>query len=322
MAVDELHDLGERSLEGAFHRLGKLHRRTRVIRGIFQRSGFLRDVAVGEDHDHRLGFAAGDQVVEDLRGTALGDPGILVAADAVEHVQHGILHLRVVLVAGRGIDGQAAVETGRSRRIPHFRHRAVGHAMDGVEVAARACLRDEEHAGERGDVAVDEHVVVVDHTVAVDNHRVGVHFRFHDKRRRVFPHTALLLGQVGDAGSVIRHLVAVHLKLQFLRRQEVAGDLDLDGLGGAIAERNRSVRIDDRRFHVLASPERLLTESGDGQQERHGDRNNSFHTYFTTISFTGSAGRSTLWTGQLCGLASLKTAVHRMSAAEAPKCTV
>ena len=40
------------------------------------------------------------------------------------------------------------------------------------------------------------------------------------------------------------------------------------------------------------------------------------------IIFTGSAGRSTLWTGQLCGLASLKTAVHRMSAAEAPKCTV
>ena len=44
--------------------------------------------------------------------------------------------------------------------------------------------------------------------------------------------------------------------------------------------------------------------------------------YFTLLSFTGSAGRSTLWTGQFCGLASLKGAVQRISAEDAPKWTV
>ena len=41
--------------------------------------------------------------------------------------------------------------------------------------------------------------------------------------------------------------------------------------------------------------------------------------YFTVISWTGVLGRRTGWTGQDWALASLKGAVQRMSAAEAPK---
>ena len=45
----------------------------------------------------------------------------------------------------------------------------------------------------------------------------------------------------------------------------------------------------------------------------------AFRAYFTVISWTGVLGRRTGWTGQDWALASLKGAVQRMSAAEAPK---
>ena len=66
---------------------------------------FLR-ATVGHHDDHRLGFSVGDEVVEEHVGRGETLPLGLVAADAVEQVEHGIFFLR--RVTGRRIDVHAA----------------------------------------------------------------------------------------------------------------------------------------------------------------------------------------------------------------------
>ena len=66
-------------------------------------AGIGRGVAVGEDEDHGLDFFVGDKVVEnDIRHSLPGPFFLLVAADAVEQIQHGIL--LVFGIASRGVD--------------------------------------------------------------------------------------------------------------------------------------------------------------------------------------------------------------------------
>ena len=68
--LNELHHIGEGSLERALHRLGEHHRgHLEALRGL-TRTSLLRDVAVGHHHEHGLSLALGDEVVENLSGTA------------------------------------------------------------------------------------------------------------------------------------------------------------------------------------------------------------------------------------------------------------
>ena len=69
--------------------------------------------AVGHDDDHRHGLAVGDQVVEQDVGLGEALPLRLVAADAVQQVEHGIL--LVLRVAGRRVDVHLAPRADRLR---------------------------------------------------------------------------------------------------------------------------------------------------------------------------------------------------------------
>ena len=206
-------------------------------------------------------------------GASLGDPGILVAADAVQHVQDGIFGLGVVLIAGRGIDRQAAVEAGRGGRIPDLGHGAVRDPVDGVQVGTGALFRDEEDAREGGDVPVHEHVVRVDHRLSVHTESVGVHLGGNLEGGRVLPDAVLPLFEDTHAGDIGRHLAAVHLEFAFFRGQEVTRDFHLHGLGILIPERDGTVGIDDGRLHVGASEKGLLRKGGNAQEQT-GRKNN------------------------------------------------
>ena len=265
-AVDELHDLREGFLEGAFHSLGQAHRRVHITVGILQRGRLAGDVAVGEDHNHRLGLTAGDEVVQDLGGTALGYPGVFVTTDAVKHIQHGVLGLGG-LVAGRRVHGETAVETSRSGRIPDLGNGAVGHFVDGIEVAALAGCGNQQHAGEAGHIPVHPHIVRINLRNAVHAESVVVHIGSHDKGSGVLPNAAFPFFEHAHARGIIGHLVAVELHFHLFGRKEIAGHFHLDGLGSHETEGDGTVFIDDGRLHTGATPEGLLgmgTEA-DGQ---------------------------------------------------------
>ena len=265
-AVDELHNLRESALKGAFHGLGQAHGRVHITVGILQRSSLAGNVAIGEHHNHGLGLAAGDEVVKDLGGTALGDPGVFVTANTVEHIQHGILGLGG-LVTGRSVHGQTTVKTGSLGRIPNLGNGAVRNLVDGVEVAALALGGNQQHAGEAGHVTVHPHVVRVNLAHAVYTESVVIHVRSHHKRSGILPHAAFPLLEHTHAGSVEGHLVAVKLHFPLLGGKEISGHFHLDGLGSQETERDGTVFVNHGRLHGRASEQGLLgvRRQADGQ---------------------------------------------------------
>ena len=107
----------------------------------------MRDIAIGHHHNHGLGLALGDEVVEDLGSTAKLAPRILVATDAMQQVEHGIL-LAAGLIAGRGVDGDATCQTSRRTLVPDLAHGAVGHLVHLVEVCT-GIAADEQHVSDQ-----------------------------------------------------------------------------------------------------------------------------------------------------------------------------
>ena len=78
--------------------------------------------AIGHHHDHRDGLAVGDEVVQDGVGPHVAGPFVLVAADAVQQVEHRIAAL--ARVAGRQIDQRLAPPAGDARLVAERLHPA------------------------------------------------------------------------------------------------------------------------------------------------------------------------------------------------------
>ena len=92
--------------------------------------------AVGHDDDHRLGLAVGDQVVEEDVGRGEALPLRLVAADAVQEIEHRVL--LVLRVAGRRVDLHLARGPDGLRLVGHHLQLAVRDAFAlGVKAGRR-----------------------------------------------------------------------------------------------------------------------------------------------------------------------------------------
>ncbi len=186
-------------------------------------------VAERIDDDHRLGLTLRDQVVHDVVGAPGQHPARVDVAGAVQQVEDGIARV-AALVAGRRVDPERARHAEALRVIRLDAHRAVRHVTRVIELVAGNL----EHARRREraepeldrwvgrvhrDDAVDVELVVVD----VGRERPDLHFP--------------------DAVLVLRHRVGLAI--------ELADERDLFGIRGAVAERDRLVRIDfgrdDRR---------------------------------------------------------------------------
>ena len=184
----------------------------------------------------------------------------------MQHVQDRILGLGA-LIAGRGVDRHAAVEALGIAVVPDLGHGPVRDAVDGVEVAARTLLRDQQHAGQGGDVAVHEDIVRIDLLRAVHVESISIHLRLHGEGGGVLPH-AIVLAQLRDAGGVVADLLSVHLELEMLDGQEIAGQGHAHGLAVLIAEGHGAVRIDDGRLDARAAEQGLLGKGRHSDQER------------------------------------------------------
>ena len=87
-----------------------------------------RGIAIGQDEDHGFELLVCDQIIEnDIRHSLLGPFLLLIAADAVEQIEHGIL--LVLVVAGRGIDLHPALHPNRLRVVIHALEFAVFDAF-------------------------------------------------------------------------------------------------------------------------------------------------------------------------------------------------
>jgi hypothetical protein len=75
---------------------------------------FPPGAAVGHDHDHGRDLSVGQQVIEEDVGPGDVLPFRLVAG--VLQVQHGITHLAIGVVTGRGVDEDAPPCLGRFKR--------------------------------------------------------------------------------------------------------------------------------------------------------------------------------------------------------------
>ena len=109
-----------------------------------------------------------------MGGAAHADPGFLVATGAMEEVKDRILLLGALLVAVRGVDGQATVDAEDLAVIPRVAH---GAAVVRLRVVLRPLAGDDEHVEEAGAVALDQDVLRVVHAHAVHDEIVGVDLR-------------------------------------------------------------------------------------------------------------------------------------------------
>jgi hypothetical protein len=74
-----------------------------------QRRRLVRRAPVRHHDDHRYGFPVGNQVVEDRTGGSWAGPMRLVAADAVQQIEHGVPLVR--RIAGRQVDRRRSLAT-------------------------------------------------------------------------------------------------------------------------------------------------------------------------------------------------------------------
>mgnify|MGYP003291120470 CR=1 FL=1 len=213
--------------------------------------GLVLAVAVGHNDDHRLGLALGDEVVEDLRGAAGAEPGLLIAAHTVEEVEDGVSGL-AALVAGRGVNGHTAVHPEHVGVVPDPGDGAVRDVLDDVVVGAAA--GDDEVVHQVGDVALDVGVGRVVEGEAVDVEAEVVELAL-EGLGGVFPDAAGGLFQLGYAWLLDFAVVG---DFEDCRLEEVTGDLDFDGLRGFDLEGDGLVRVDRDGLEVLEVPQRLL----------------------------------------------------------------
>ena len=92
----------------------------------------------------------------------------------MQEVEDGVLLLGIVLVAVRGIDGQAAVDAEHLAVIPGV---ADGSALVGLHIILSTLTGDEEHVEETGAVTLDEDVLRIVDGNAIHNEIVGVDLR-------------------------------------------------------------------------------------------------------------------------------------------------
>ena len=149
VALHILHDVhealihrGDGLLVDAAHKRGLVHA-TRPLAG----SSLAVGIAVRHHHNHRLGLARGNQVVQYLCGATQFTPGILVATGTVHQVHHGVV--LALVVACRGVDGHAALHLQRGAVIPHLGQITMPHFIHAIEVALVTLrLADDEDIGE------------------------------------------------------------------------------------------------------------------------------------------------------------------------------
>ena len=234
--LDKAHHVAEGRLVGV--RLGAYHAAALgavVAAAVLARSGGHADMAVRHHHDHRHGLAGGDQVVHDLGRTAQVEPLVLVAATAVQQVQHRIFLVSGSLVAIRRIDAHAAV-VAEGGRVPDLGHGAVRHVLYHGQVAHLA--RHHEHVAQHLAVTDGVRRSSVDRVVAVDDELIAVELAL-GRHRGVGPQAVGILRHLGDAlaeGAV-------------LQLEEVAAHLHGLGVRGGIGEGDRPVGI---YLHCLA----------------------------------------------------------------------
>ena len=209
--------------------------------------------AVGDDDDHRLRLSLGDEVVQDLGGAAEFQPGVLVAAGAVQEVEHGVFAL-AVLIACRSIDRHAARAAQRGGIVPDVGHVSVRGVMDLVIPACIALFGAEgEDVGPGGDVPVLVDVGRIHRPDPVHDETVGIQF------------TLQRLRGVGPQA------VAAFLHVHAADGQEIARQLDRDGLRREIAEGDGVVGVDFGGDDAGSRPQRLLGPCGRSHQKRRRD---------------------------------------------------
>ena len=148
--------------------------------------------------------------------------------------------------------------------------------MDRIEIAALTGLRDEQNAGQGGDVTVHEDVVRIDLLRAVHIESISIHLRLHGEGGGVLPHT-VVLAQLRHAGGVVADLLSVHLELEVLDGQEIAGQGHAHGLTVLIAEGHGAVGIDDGRLDARTAEQGLLGKGRHSDQERGRKGQDLFH---------------------------------------------
>ena len=131
--LNELHHIGEGCLETALHGLGQHHGGDPESLGSLTRTSLLRDVAIGHHHQHGLGLALSNQVVEYLGSTSQFAPGILITTDAMQQIEHRIL-LAAGLIACRGVDSEPAGKPCCGTLVPNLADSAVSHLVYLIEV--------------------------------------------------------------------------------------------------------------------------------------------------------------------------------------------
>ena len=182
----------------------------------------LRRVAVRHHHDHRLRFARCDQVVHDDVGAPHRNPRVLIAAAAVQQVQHGIAGL-IGLVAGRRVDiHAAAILFQRGRGVPHDMNRPV---RDVLEIPAVGFFTgNHQEVVDAGAIALRLAVTGVESLHAVDEIPVAPQLRAERAN-----------GDRPDSGIVFGHL-------DIARSLPASVQGDLVRLGSRQAERHAAIR--------------------------------------------------------------------------------
>ena len=227
--------------------------RTSVLVGVsvaeVGRCRLLGGVAVGHHQDHRLGLAGGDQVVQDLRGAAQVQPGILVTGVAVEEVEDGIT-LLAGLIARRGVDVQPAAHLEHLAVVPAGGDGAVRDVLHAVQVAFLPA--DDEVVHPARDV-LHEGIVQVQDGLPVHGQAVEIHLGS-QRRCGVGPYPVDLPERGRSLHKLARHLHG-------------------DGLGIAVAEGDAVVRVDGDTGDLLLR----LGEGRRGEKGEDGKKDDSAH---------------------------------------------
>ena len=268
--LDELHHIGKGCLETALHGLGQHHGGDAESLGSLTRTSLLRDVAIGHHHQHGLGLALCNQVVEYLGSTSQFAPGILVTTDAMQQIEHRIL-LAAGLIACRGVNSESAGEPCSRTLVPCLAHGAMGHLVYFIEVGP--CITtDEQHTEQVVDVADVVDIQGVNDFHSIDNHVIGIELGLQGGRGEA-PHTIAVLHQVGHP----RCIVSIALIFHLLSGQEVASNLHLLCLGGNQVEGDAIVGMYIGRSYLGAlSPAQVLLSLCRHAREAEGNHHNKF----------------------------------------------
>ena len=219
-------------------------------------------VGVRHDHDHPLGLALGDEVVQDVVHVADLEPGLVRVGHAVDEVEHREFLLACRVISGRGVHAHHAVDAAGRGMVVAVADLAVRHVLDvlyGRDGAAHVSQRVLEAL-----VGEDEHVVGVSDLLAV-----------HEEAVRVNVGLARGHSDSPDAVCALVHRGGL--------RQHLAVELDLLGLGGLVAEGHAAVVIvlgrnysgREHPGHYLGGEALSFASSGLGLCEKRDDEQQS-----------------------------------------------